>query len=113
MNIEMILPLLKKWFPAQKINEFQQGFELLKKYKQTHNVNSAKEALNALMELNVPIDFLSQTGGLAKNPVVSSIAHACNVDADKIQQDVQTLMGSRTIANDSLESFKNDLNKLK
>lgn len=113
MNIEMMLPLLKKFFPEQKINEFRQGFELLKKYKQNHNVATATDALNALRDLNVPMNFLSQTGGLAKNPVVSSIARACNVDTDKIQQDVQTLMGSRPIANDSLQSFKNDLEKIK
>ena len=113
MKLEMIIPLLQKFFPQQKVNEFRQGFELLRNYKQNHNVSTAADALKALRDLNVPIDFLSQTGGLAKNPVVSSIAHACNVDTDKIQQDVQTLMGSRPVANDSLQSFKNDLEKLK
>ena len=105
--------MLGKWFPQQKINDFKKGLELLRDYKQNHNVNSPESAIQALKDLNVPTDFLSKTGGLANNPVVSSVAQMFNVNTDKIQQDVQTLMGSRsTTPKDSLESLRNGLNTL-
>lgn len=116
MSLENLLfPLLKKWFPQETINDFQKGLSVLREYKKTHNVNSAQSALQALIDLNVPKDFLSKTGGLVNNPVVSSIAQTCNVDVGKIQKDVEMMMGgqSTTSSVDLLSSLKNDLNKLK
>lgn len=111
-----MFPLLKTWFPEQKINEFQKYIEMFKAYQKEHKVNSVASALKALTHFNIPTDFLSETGGLAKNPVVSSLARTFNVDVGKIEQDISRIANSQSATGskvDSLESLKADLQKLK
>lgn len=115
MNIEMIKPLLRKWFPENKINEFIKGIDMFRAYQKQHQINSASSAFKALVDMNIPTDFLSETGGLAKNPVVSSLARTFNVDVGKIQQDISRIAQSQAATGgkvDSLESLKADLQKL-
>lgn len=110
MNTNLLLPIIRALLPREKLQEFDRGIETLKRYGEAHRINSFSDALGALKDLNVPKDFLSNTGRLVSNPVVSKIASVCNVDVDKIQQDVEKLSASNT---DTLQRFKDDLAKLK
>lgn len=105
------MQLVGQMLPPQKRQMLEEGWAKLQEYKKTHNVGSAQEALKALIDLNVPKDFLSKTGGLVNNPVVSKAASVCNVDVDKIQQDINSL--SRNERGVSYETLMNDLHKLK
>jgi len=62
-------------------------------------------------------DFLSNTGGLAKNPVVQKIASVCGVDIGRVQEDIRNLLGRPTTeqssATDPLKAYRDALSKLK
>lgn len=103
---------MKNFLPKEKAQTLDNSLARLREYSANHKVNSISDALQALQDLRVPTNFLSQTGGLSKNPVVSSIAQICNVNVDKIQQDIQQLSKGQTTNVGTLESYKNDLNKL-
>lgn len=109
MNMEILLPVIRMCLPKNKLADFDKGVAALKEYGSTHKVRNVSDAIRALSDLNVPNDFLSKTGGLAKNPVVSKIASVCNVDVDKIQEDVKNLSNKPV---GSLEAFKDDLSRL-
>lgn len=113
MNIDLILPLIRKMLPKNRLQDFDRGVNTIREYGKTHKINSAQDAMRALAELNVPSNFLSGTGGLVKNPVVSSIASMLNVNTDKIQEDVKKLSGqSNAAGQDLLSQYKDDLKKL-
>ncbi len=112
MNLNLILPMLKSLLPKEKAQLLDDSIAALQQYKANHQVNSLEDAMKALHDLRVPKGFLPQTGGLAKNPVVSSIAQMCNVDMNKIQQDIQQLSNGQTVQTGTLESYKNDLKNL-
>lgn len=111
MNIELLLPLIRKMLPKNRLQDFDRGVNTLREYGKTHSIRTAGDAMRALTELNVPGNFLSETGGLARNPVVSSIASMLNVNTDKIQEDVRKLSGSPD-SQDPLAKYKDDLNRL-
>ena len=113
MNPNWILQLAKGFLSPQQQKLLDEGMAKLNAYKQTHSVNNFSDALRALADLNVPKDFLSKTGGLVKNPLVSKIATACNVDPGKIQEDIQRLSQSSGAGSGSLQSYIDDLNKLR
>jgi len=62
-------------------------------------------------------DFLSNTGGLAKNPVVQKIASVCGIDIGRVQEDIRNLLGGPTTeqssAVDPLQAYRDALSKLK
>lgn len=112
MNPNWILNLARGFLNPQQQRLLDDSMAKLNAYKQTHNVRNFKDVLQALTDLNVPKDFLSKTGGLVNNPLVSKIASACNVDPSKIQEDIQRL-SSNSSGTNSLQSYIDDLNKLK
>lgn len=104
---------MRNFLNPQQRKLLDEGMAKLNAYKQTHNVNNFGDAMRALAELNVPKDFLSKAGGLANNPLVSKIASACNVDASKIQEDINRLSGISTSPHvGSLQGYMDDLKKL-
>lgn len=105
------MQLVGQMLPPQKKQMLEEGWAKLQAYKQTHKVRTAQDAIQALLDLNVPKDFLSKTGGLVNNPVVSKAASVCNVDVDKIKQDINSL--NRQQQSVSYETLMADLNKLK
>jgi hypothetical protein len=97
----------------------ESGLAQINQYRKTHQINNRKDVLRALQHFGVTNDFLSNTGGLAKNPVVQKIASVCGVDVDKVQQDIRSLISQQgNIGNsdnsvDPLQQFRDALNKLK
>lgn len=98
------------------------GLAQIREYQKTHTIQNRQDILNALRHFGVTNDFLSNTGGLAKNPVVQKIASVCNIDIDKVQQDISSLMGTSTGNNektvsrgdfDPLKAYRDALDKLK
>lgn len=97
----------------------ERGLSQLNAYKANHSVDSRQDAINALRNLGVTPDFLSNTGGLVeKYPVVKQIANVFGVDIGKIQEDIHNLFGKATseqssVVGDPLQSYKDALKKLK
>lgn len=113
MNIEKMIPIVRAMLPNDKVENFDRAVAAIKEYLKTNKVSSASDATKALNDLNVPIDFLSNTGRLAKNPVVSKIASVFNVDLDRIQEDANNLTSHNTRRVDSLEQYKKDLENIR
>lgn len=109
----MIKPLLNKK-QQQLLNS---GLAQIDEYRRTHNINNRQDILNALQHFGVTKDFLSNTGGLAKNPVVQKIASVCGVDIGRVQEDIRNLVGGPTTeqssAVDPLQAYRDALKKLK
>lgn len=95
------------------------GLAQINEYRRTHNINNRQDILNALQYFGVTKDFLSNTGGLAKNPVVQKIASVCGVDIGRVQEDIRNLVGGeQTVTNcnqlnDPLQAYRDALKKLK
>lgn len=93
------------------------GLAQIDEYRRTHNINNRQDILNALQHFGVTKDFLSNTGGLAKNPVVQKIASVCGVDIGRVQEDIRNLVGGPTTeqssAVDPLQAYRDALKKLK
>ena len=93
------------------------GLAQIRQYQQTHAINNRQDVLQALQHFGVTNDFLSNTGGLAKNPVVQKIASVCGLDVGKIQEDIRSLIGGTTpeqsSAVDPLQQYRDALKKLK
>jgi ribulose kinase len=99
------------------------GLAQINQYRQSHTINNRQDILRALQHFGVTNDFLSNTGGLAKNPVVQKIASVCGVDIDKVQQDIRSLLGQQVTncnqpvtnshVSDSLQQYRDALKKLK
>lgn len=95
------------------------GLAQIRQYQQTHAINNRQDILQALQHFGVTNDFLSNTGGLAKNPVVQKIASVCGVDVGKIQEDIRNLIGgsnemvNNTPSVDPLQQYRDALKKLK
>lgn len=92
------------------------GLSQINAYRQTHTINNRQDVIKALRHFGVTNDFLSNTGGLAKNPVVQKIASVCGVDIDKVQQDIRSLTGATTEQSsgvDPLQAYRDALSKLK
>lgn len=104
--MDTFLPLIRLLIPQERRQRFDEGVKAIREYGQTHQVRSMSDAIEALAALNVPKDFLSNTGGLVNNPVVSRIASVCNVDLGKIHQDVENL------SKGGLDPLKRDLDVL-
>lgn len=93
------------------------GLAQINEYRRTHNINNRQDILNALQYFGVTKDFLSNTGGLAKNPVVQKIASVCGVDIGRVQEDIRNLVGGpateQSSATDPLQAYRDALSKLK
>ena len=93
------------------------GLAQINQYRQNHTINNRQDILRALQHFGVTNDFLSNTGGLAKNPVVQKIASVCGMDIGKIQEDIRNLIGGpsteQSSAVDSLQQYRDALKKLK
>jgi len=93
------------------------GLAQINDYRRTHNISSRQDVLNALRHFGVTKDFLSNTGGLAKIPVVQKIANVCGVDIGRIQEDIRNLVGGvgaeESPATDPLKRYRDALSKLK
>lgn len=91
----------------------------INEYKRNHNIRNRQDVLTALKHFGITNDFLSNTGGLAKNPVVQKIASALGADIGKIQEDIRSLISANTNAvsqqnsDDPLKAYRDTLNKLK
>ena len=108
MWLNLIRPLLNQ----KQRSILDSGLAQINQYRQNHSINNKQDILNALQHFGVTKDFLSNTGGLANNPVVQKIASVCGVDIDKIQQDISNLMGTST-ANQIKNDFSGDFDPLK
>lgn len=93
------------------------GLAQINEYRRTHNINNRQDILNALQYFGVTKDFLSNTGGLSKNPVVQKIASVCGVDIGRVQEDIRNLVGGPTTEQssdaDPLQAYRDALSKLK
>lgn len=93
------------------------GLAQINQYRQTHQINNKRDVMAALQHFGVTPDFLSNTGGLAKNPVVQKIASVCGVDVGKIQEDIRNLIGGpapeQSSEVDPLQQYRDALKKLK
>jgi hypothetical protein len=93
------------------------GLAQINQYRQNHTINNRQDIIKALRHFGVTNDFLSNTGGLAKNPVVQKIASVCGVDVGKIQEDIRSLISGsnteKTSGVDPLQGFRDALKKLK
>lgn len=117
-----LLSLIKPMLNNRQRQILDSGLAQLKEYQRSHQIRNRQDMLNALQHFGVTKDFLSNTGGLAKNPVVQKIANVCNIDIDKVQQDISSLMGTYSpdsAKNDSravfdpLKAYRDALDKLK
>ena len=113
MNIEKMIPIVRAMLPNDKVENFDRAVRAIKEYLKTQKVNTASDAAKALHDLNVPTDFLSKTGGLVKNPVVSKIASVFNVDLERIQEDANNINSLKSYSTSSLDEYKKDLEKLR
>jgi ribulose kinase len=93
------------------------GLAQINQYRQTHQINNKRDVMAALQHFGVTNDFLSNTGGLAKNPVVQKLASVCGMDVGKIQEDIRSLIGGpvteKSSAVDPLQQYRDALKKLK
>ena len=93
------------------------GLAQINQYRQTHQINNKRDVMAALQHFGVTPDFLSNTGGLAKNPVVQKLASVCGLDVGKIQEDIRSLIGGpiteQSSAVDPLQQYRDALKKLK
>jgi len=117
-----VLNLIKPMLNSKQQQLLSSGLAQIREYQKTHTIQNRQDILNALRHFGVTKDFLSNTGGLAKNPVVQKIANVCNIDIDKVQQDISSLMGTYSpdsTKNDSravfdpLKAYRDALDKLK
>ena len=115
----LLLNLIKPMLNQKQRQLLESGLAQINQYRQNHTINNRQDILKALRHFGVTNDFLSNTGGLAKNPVVQKIASVCNVDIDKVQQDIRNLiggsneMGNNTTSVDPLQQYRDALSKLK
>lgn len=114
----MLLNLIKPMLNNKQRQLLENGLAQIKQYQQTHAINNRQDVLQALQHFGVTPDFLSNTGGLAKNPVVQKIASVCGVDVGKIQEDIRSLIANPTteqssVAGDPLQAYRDALKKLK
>ncbi|MBQ3934048.1 MAG: hypothetical protein II726_02530 [Elusimicrobiaceae bacterium] len=113
----ILLNLIKPLLNSNQRKLLDSGLAQINAYRQTHNIQSRQDILNALQHFGVPKDFLSNTGGLAKNPVVQKIANVCGVDIGRIQEDIRNLVGGSATENNSasdpLQKYRESLSKLK
>lgn len=95
----------------------ESGLAQINQYRQNNQINNRQDILRALKHFGVTNDFLSNTGGLAKNPVVQKIAAVCGVDVGKIQEDIRGLISGsnteQTSGVDPLQVYRDALKKLK
>lgn len=117
-----ILNLIKPMLNQKQRAILDSGLAQLNEYKRTHQIRNRQDILTALQHFGVTKDFLSNTGGLANNPVVQKIANVCKIDIDKVQQDISGLLGTDTsdstknaVASDidPLKAYRDALSKLK
>lgn len=115
----LLLNLIKPMLNQKQRQLLDNGLSQINAYRQTHTINNRQDIIKALRHFGVTNDFLSNTGGLAKNPVVQKLASVCNVDIDKVQQDIRNLIGgsnemvNNTPSVDTLQQFRDALKKLK
>ena len=119
----LLLNLIKPMLNNKQRQLLDSGLAQINQYRQNHTINNRQDILRALQHFGVTNDFLSNTGGLAKNPVVQKIASVCGVDVGKIQEDIRSLLGqtatncSQPVTNshvsDSLQQYRDALKKLK
>ena len=115
----LLLNLIKPMLNQKQRKLLDNGLSQINAYRQTHTINNRQDIIKALRHFGVTNDFLSNTGGLAKNPVVQKLASVCNVDIDKVQQDIRNLIGgsnemvNNTPSVDTLQQFRDALKKLK
>lgn len=113
----LLLNLIKPMLNNKQRQLLDNGLAQIKQYQQTHAINNRQDVLQALQHFGVTPDFLSNTGGLAKNPVVQKLASVCGLDVGKIQEDIRSLIGgpateqSSTV--DPLQQYRDALKKLK
>ena len=111
------LNLIKPMLNNKQRQLLDSGLAQIRQYQQTHAINNRQDVLQALQHFGVTPDFLSNTGGLAKNPVVQKIASVCGVDVGKIQEDIRSLIGGpateQSSAVDPLQQYRDALKKLK
>lgn len=118
----LLLNLIKPMLNNKQRQLLDNGLAQINQYRQSHQINNKQDVLAALKYFGVTPDFLSNTGGLSKNPVVQKIAAVCGLDIDKVQQDIRSLIGNPAqseIKNDSgagfdpLKKYRDALSKLK
>jgi len=113
----LLLNLIKPMLNNKQRQLLESGLAQINQYRHTHSINNRQDVLRALQHFGVTNDFLSNTGGLAKNPVVQKIASVCGVDVGKIQEDIRSLIGGSTTeqssATDPLQAYRDALKKLK
>ena len=111
----LLLNLIKPMLNQKQRQLLESGLAQINQYRQNHTINNRQDILRALQHFGVTNDFLSNTGGLAKNPVVQKIASVCGVDIDKVQQDIRSLTGTteQYSGTDSLQAYRDALKKLK
>ena len=115
----LLLNLIKPMLNNKQRQLLENGLAQIKQYQQTHAINNRQDVLQALQHFGVTPDFLSNTGGLAKNPVVQKIASVCGMDIGKIQEDIRNLIGgsnemvNNTPSVDPLQQYRDALKKLK
>ena len=115
----LLLNLIKPMLNQKQRQLLESGLAQINAYRQNHTINNRQDVVKALRHFGVTNDFLSNTGGLAKNPVVQKIASVCNVDIDKVQQDIRNLVGgsnemvNNTPSVDTLQQYRDALKKLK
>lgn len=73
----LLLNLIKPMLNNKQRQLLENGLAQIRQYQQTHAINNRQDILQALQHFGVTPDFLSNTGGLAKNPVVQKIANVC------------------------------------
>ena len=113
----LLLNLIKPMLNNKQRQLLDSGLAQINQYRQNHTINNRQDILRALQHFGVTNDFLSNTGGLAKNPVVQKIASVCGMDIGKIQEDIRNLIGGpsteQSSAVDSLQQYRDALKKLK
>ena len=113
----MLLNLIKPMLNNKQRQLLENGLAQIRQYQQTHAINNSQDILQALQHFGVTPDFLSNTGGLAKNPVVQKLANVCGMDIGKIQEDIRSLIGGpvteQSSAVDPLQQYRDALKKLK
>lgn len=115
----LLLNLIKPMLNNKQRQLLDSGLAQINQYRQTHTINNRQDVLKALQHFGVTPDFLSNTGGLAKNPVVQKLASVCGLDVGKIQEDIRNLIGgsnemvNNTPSVDPLQQYRDALKKLK
>lgn len=113
----LLLNLIKPMLNSKQRQLLDSGLAQINQYRQTHQINNKRDIMAALQHFGVTPDFLSNTGGLAKNPVVQKIASVCGMDIGKIQEDIRGLISGpateQSSAVDPLQQYRDALKKLK